>query len=212
MFSEKGINGRSGYRGPAACGTNRVLLRSWTTSSIALRTPAGSWFAYHAYRSGIKRLSLPPRFGASSAHWRAKTSANKKADLLPSSLRQDQPVFAKQASRRAGVSPWLRPHLDLPESWDFVSVDQLTTLVQYGSSAKTTESLTKGVPVLRMAIFSKDSSTIPILNTFQLRMMNFLSFFFAMATSYLTAPIVRSWSERPLSSPTWDTLPRLLPI
>jgi hypothetical protein len=37
-----------------------------------------------------------------------------------------------------------------PTEWSWVSVDQIATLVQYGSSAKTSDALSDGVPVLRM--------------------------------------------------------------
>lgn len=43
-----------------------------------------------------------------------------------------------------------KPAIDLPNGWSWESVDQLSTLVQYGSSAKTSDVLSDGVPVLRM--------------------------------------------------------------
>ena len=43
-----------------------------------------------------------------------------------------------------------KPVIQLPMRWRWISVDQLATLVQYGSSAKTSESRDDGVPVLRM--------------------------------------------------------------
>jgi len=43
-----------------------------------------------------------------------------------------------------------RPTIDLPASWRWASVGQLTFLVQYGSSAKTHAEKSNGIPVLRM--------------------------------------------------------------
>lgn len=42
------------------------------------------------------------------------------------------------------------PNVPIPESWDWATVDQLATRVQYGTSAKTNEREDDGVPVLRM--------------------------------------------------------------
>ena len=45
--------------------------------------------------------------------------------------------------------PDWHPKLELPDSWAWASVDQLTKVMQYGTSAKTNDEST-GVPVLRM--------------------------------------------------------------
>lgn len=47
------------------------------------------------------------------------------------------------------VIAW-KPKIDLPDGWSWGSIDQLAGLVQYGSSAKTSESDADGIPVLRM--------------------------------------------------------------
>lgn len=46
--------------------------------------------------------------------------------------------------------PSWKPPIDLPPNWSWASVDQLATLLQYGSSAKTSDDVSGGVPVLRM--------------------------------------------------------------
>jgi type I restriction enzyme S subunit len=49
---------------------------------------------------------------------------------------------------KPALAPSWIPSIDIPEIWQWASVDQLTTRVQYGSSAKTSD--LPGVPVLRM--------------------------------------------------------------
>ncbi|OQW32368.1 MAG: hypothetical protein A4E20_14000 [Nitrospira sp. SG-bin2] len=89
--------------------------------------------------------------GELTADWRGKASAKSK-DSLATGLTAIRSAYFRQAGTKEKpvLSPSWMPDIDLPGTWEFVSVDQLTTLVQYGSSAKTSESLTKGVPVLRM--------------------------------------------------------------
>jgi type I restriction enzyme, S subunit len=89
--------------------------------------------------------------GELTADWLGKASAKAK-DSLATGLAAIRSAYFRQAGikEKPVLSPSWTPNLDLPGTWEFVSVDQLTTLVQYGSSAKTSEALTKGVPVLRM--------------------------------------------------------------
>ena len=89
--------------------------------------------------------------GDLTADWRAKASANPSRNLSVD-LAATRSTYLRKAGIREKptLPPSWKPDIDLPETWEFVSIDQLATLVQYGSSAKTSDSLTKGVPVLRM--------------------------------------------------------------
>jgi len=49
----------------------------------------------------------------------------------------------------AAIIDW-QPEIDIPTEWVWASIDQLVFLVQYGSSAKTSEDAQGGIPVLRM--------------------------------------------------------------
>jgi type I restriction enzyme S subunit len=89
--------------------------------------------------------------GVLTGDWRGKASTKPKGSLTIG-LDAARSAYFRQAriKEKPASSPSWTPDIDLPGGWEFVSVDQLTTLVQYGSSAKTSESLTEGVPVLRM--------------------------------------------------------------
>jgi type I restriction enzyme S subunit len=89
--------------------------------------------------------------GDLTVDWRAKASAQPKSSLL-SDLGAKRSAYCRKVRihEKPALSRSWTPSLDLPEGWEFASVDQLAVLVQYGSSAKTSESLTNGVPVLRM--------------------------------------------------------------
>lgn len=89
--------------------------------------------------------------GELTADWRSKARTKPKGRLA-AELAATRSAYLRQAGikEKPILSPSWTPDLDLPGTWEFVSVDQLATLVQYGSSAKTSESLTKGVAVLRM--------------------------------------------------------------
>jgi type I restriction enzyme, S subunit len=89
--------------------------------------------------------------GELTARWRAKTSTKSKATLADDLAAARSATFRKAGTKeKPALSAAWTPNVDLPETWEIVSVDQLTTLVQYGTSAKTSDSLSKGVPVLRM--------------------------------------------------------------
>jgi type I restriction enzyme S subunit len=89
--------------------------------------------------------------GELTAQCRSKASTKPKAPLAVDLATARSATFREaRIKERPTISPSWTPDIDLPKTWEFVSVDQLTTLVQYGSSAKTSESSTKGVPVLRM--------------------------------------------------------------
>jgi type I restriction enzyme S subunit len=88
--------------------------------------------------------------GELTADWRRKSCTNPKGSPATELAAIRSACFRKRGIKeKPALPPSWTPDLDLPASWEFVSVDQMTTLVQYGSSAKTSES-TKGVPVLRM--------------------------------------------------------------
>lgn len=99
-----------------------------------------------------KRAVLASAFrGNLSAHWRAKFSSKSKGFLAVELAAARAASFRNaRIKEKLAVSPSWIPEVSLPGTWEFVSVDQLTTLVQYGTSAKTSDSLTEGVPVLRM--------------------------------------------------------------
>lgn len=89
-------------------------------------------------------------------------------DLLDEILRDRRSIWeAKQLARFEGQSripttdawkakyreplfPTAPAGIELPSDWAWATVDQLSTMVQYGSSAKTSEDPADGVPVLRM--------------------------------------------------------------
>lgn len=81
--------------------------------------------------------------------WRTNfqpTNTQKSADEL-ATLRTAHFQSVGLRENPAVVRAWT-PSIDLPFSWEWVSVDQLATRIQYGSSAKTSD--VPGVPVLRM--------------------------------------------------------------
>jgi type I restriction enzyme, S subunit len=80
---------------------------------------------------------------------RTRAKAKKKVLEEVATARSEYFRHAGQKEKPAATPSW-KPAIDLPPSWLWVSVDQLAALVQYGSSAKTSDSLTAGVPVLRM--------------------------------------------------------------
>jgi type I restriction enzyme S subunit len=54
-----------------------------------------------------------------------------------------------ERKKQALSARWI-PDIKIPDSWSFVSVDELATKVQYGSSSKTSDQVIDGVPVMRM--------------------------------------------------------------
>jgi type I restriction enzyme S subunit len=89
--------------------------------------------------------------GELTADWR-KGRTEAPGDELVRSLATSRTAACCVAGIREkpALAPTWRPNIDLPDSWAIASVDQLSILVQYGSSAKTTESPEDSVPVLRM--------------------------------------------------------------
>ena len=87
--------------------------------------------------------------GELTAEWRRinePAQQRKVADEV-AVLRTEYFKHAKVREKPAFAPSWM-PSIEIPETWGWVSVDQLATLVQYGTSAKTSD--TVGVPILRM--------------------------------------------------------------
>ncbi|MDI4662997.1 restriction endonuclease subunit S [Xanthobacter autotrophicus] len=88
--------------------------------------------------------------GDLTREWRARKSAD---DVSPAALEElrKEAWGTFSASSRYSVADGIdwRPDIDLPPGWVWASVDQLSHLIQYGSSAKTNDDET-GVAVLRM--------------------------------------------------------------
>jgi type I restriction enzyme S subunit len=82
--------------------------------------------------------------------WRDERAKSVK-NVLEEVVRARSAYFKHEGRREKPTSAtsW-RPAIDLPPGWSWVSVDQLAALVQYGTSAKTSDVLSGGVPVLRM--------------------------------------------------------------
>ncbi len=82
--------------------------------------------------------------------WRDKRAKSMK-NVLEEVVRARSAHFKHEGrTAKPPSAPSWRPAIDLPPGWSWVSVDRLATLVQYGTSAKTSEVLNGGVPVLRM--------------------------------------------------------------
>jgi type I restriction enzyme S subunit len=58
----------------------------------------------------------------------------------------------------ASINPITKPGLHLPEGWVQTNIEHVSCLVQYGSSAKTTENEEGAVPVLRMGNLTTDGT------------------------------------------------------
>ena len=93
--------------------------------------------------------------GDLTADWRAShpvSAAGSRLDTLLVERRARWQATQSSARRKTYPQPEEAdyfPDIDLPEGWTWASVDQLTTEMQYGTSAKTNEDAT-GIPVLRM--------------------------------------------------------------
>ncbi|WP_096704065.1 restriction endonuclease subunit S [Magnetospirillum sp. 15-1] len=93
--------------------------------------------------------------GDLTADWRESHPLGNPTQHLGKVLsdRRDGWLAAQASSRRRNYpepeeADWF-PDIELPDGWAWASVDQLTTEMQYGTSAKTNEDA-NGVPVLRM--------------------------------------------------------------
>ena len=83
--------------------------------------------------------------------WRLIKKIDESVDLCAevAKLRSNSLKTEGMKEKSPATASWT-PVIQLPMRWRWISVDQLATLVQYGSSAKTSESRDDGVPVLRM--------------------------------------------------------------
>lgn len=89
--------------------------------------------------------------GDLTAEWRAAAHLKSKKNALEEVARARSTYFKHDNRKeKPAATPSWKPEIDLPNSWAWVSVDQLATLVQYGTSAKTSDVSTNAVPVLRM--------------------------------------------------------------
>jgi type I restriction enzyme S subunit len=84
--------------------------------------------------------------GELTAEWRSENP-----DEVPLSTDQTAAAYATAAGAERRGSPvaidW-QPDIALPHMWRWASIDELVSVVQYGTSAKTSDH--EGVPVLRM--------------------------------------------------------------
>ncbi|MEE4454688.1 restriction endonuclease subunit S [Novosphingobium resinovorum] len=96
----------------------------------------------------LRQSSVVAAFkGELSAAWR-----NENADVAktsPVDLDAAYEAVAGQKRRKAAAAIDWQPDVKLPPHWRWVSVDEVLGVVQYGSSAKTSDA-SDGVPVLRM--------------------------------------------------------------
>jgi len=82
--------------------------------------------------------------------WRDKRAKSMK-NVLEEVVRARSAYFKHEGrTEKPPFAPSWRPAIQVPPVWSWASVDQLATLVQYGTSAKTSDVLSVGVPVLRM--------------------------------------------------------------
>ena len=83
--------------------------------------------------------------------WRLIKKSDESVDLCAevAELRSESLKAAGTKEKSPVTASW-KPVIQLPMRWRWMSVDQLASLVQYGSSAKTSENRDDGVPVLRM--------------------------------------------------------------
>jgi type I restriction enzyme S subunit len=96
----------------------------------------------------LRKQSVCEAFdGSLTANWRI---ANGNPTVLTDDALNEAYLRETGSARRkpSAQIEW-RPSFDLPSSWRWVSIDQIVTQVQYGSSAKTSSDA-DGVPVLRM--------------------------------------------------------------
>lgn len=126
------------------------------------------------YRASVLRAAVE---GMLTSQWRARHAASEPAaELLKRVLIQrrrqweEQQVARFKAKRQELPKNWKAKYSDpvapdvacikaLPQGWCWVTVDQCSRLIQYGTSAKTGESA-GGVPVLRMGNIRSDGSLV----------------------------------------------------
>ncbi len=104
-----------------------------------------------ALAARYKQAVLTKAFsGDLTALWRV---SNRQVATTEAEQDQARKLAWSSLSKRRGkyepaeIAGW-EPDLHLPETWRWASVDELTSMVQYGSSAKTSDEF--AVPVLRM--------------------------------------------------------------
>jgi type I restriction enzyme S subunit len=91
--------------------------------------------------------------GDLTADWR-KTFAPRKGLKLTEDVAALRTAYLERVEikEKPAAAPSWTPSMKLPAGWNWISVDQLATVVQYGTSAKTSD--LPGVPVLRMGNIS----------------------------------------------------------
>lgn len=96
----------------------------------------------------LRQSSVVAAFkGELSAAWRNENA--EVAQACPVDLDAAYEAVAGQKRRKAAAAIDWRPDVEVPSHWRWVSVDEVLGVVQYGSSAKTSDA-SDGVPVLRM--------------------------------------------------------------
>lgn len=100
------------------------------------------------YRQSVLKSAVT---GELTADWRAERAGalESGADLLARILKAREENWQGRGKYKAPVAPDTTGLPDLPEGWVWASVDQLSSAVEYGSSAKCSDDAS-GVPVLRM--------------------------------------------------------------
>lgn len=98
----------------------------------------------------FKQAILTAAFrGDLTAAWRSTVQSKQKKTLLDEVAAIRAAHFKRLGMQgKPAVAPSWTPSIAMPPGWEWVSIDQLATLVQYGSSAKTSD--LPAVPVLRM--------------------------------------------------------------
>lgn len=105
-----------------------------------------------ALAARYKQAVLAKAFsGELTADWRANNNESSVSTEDQNSARRA--VWSAQPKRRGKYTSaqpldWKPDNLTIPETWRWSSVDELTSAIQYGSSAKTSDDVS--VPVLRM--------------------------------------------------------------
>jgi type I restriction enzyme, S subunit len=85
--------------------------------------------------------------GELTTEWRAENPQHAPLSNDQTALAYSRVAGAKRKKLAAAID-W-RPEIALPQTWRWASIDELVALVQYGTSAKTSDAR-EGVPVLRM--------------------------------------------------------------
>jgi type I restriction enzyme, S subunit len=122
----------------------QLFRRSHTASDELSRVPE----LVERYKRAILEAAFT---GELTADWRTAR------DLIHKGAKDElicSRIACNTGKTKPAAAPGWKPEIVLPLSWTWASVDQISTLIQYGSSAKTTEAEDNGVPVLRMGNIS----------------------------------------------------------